>query len=103
MGEWGHGLLGVLEYYQWLVGTNDALTAWRFLYVMTRRNLKPHWDCPFGSGKKIKQCCRRKINDIRTKVPVTMARASFARVNADPYSHGRTGQRSQDASEPNNW
>ena len=91
MGEWGHGFLGVLEYYQWLAGTDDALTAWRFLYVMTRRTLKPHWDCPCGSGKKIKQCCRRKINDMRYKIPVAMARASFAllEVDAVPYSHGR--------------
>ena len=68
-GEWKHGAKGMLQYYEDLLETDDALTVWRFLYVLARFSLKRHWQCPCGSGRKIKKCCERKLNALRRKIP----------------------------------
>lgn len=75
-GEWDHGKAGVYEFYRGLLGTDDARTIVRFLHVLRKLNPKPHWDCPCGSGKKIRKCCQRKIADLRRKVPPAIARKS---------------------------
>lgn len=75
LGEWEHGFDGVFQYYRWLIGTESNLTASRFLYVLSRQELKPHLECPCGSGKKIKRCCRGKIAELRAKIPWRLARS----------------------------
>lgn len=69
LGEWDHGWKGVFEYYRWLISTESDVTMHRFLYVLSKQNLKPHMECPCASGKKIKDCCRPKIVDLRSKIP----------------------------------
>lgn len=86
-GEWGHGRAGILEYYRSIVHTEDDTTARRFLYVLTKLNLKTHWDCPCGSGKRIRDCCQRNVTDLRSKIPAGTAKKSWARLGAgaSPY------------------
>jgi hypothetical protein len=90
-GEWSHGLDGIYEYYRELLQTHDARTVWRFLYVLGKLNLKPHWDCPCGSGQKIARCCRARITDLRKKIPPAVARKALERlgVTSSPYSDPR--------------
>lgn len=75
-GEWSHGKEGIHEFYSELIGTDDKKTIIRFLKVLTKLNSKPHWDCPCGSGKKIRDCCQAKISEYRRKVPPAVARKS---------------------------
>lgn len=72
-GEWRHGNEGLLQYYEELLGTQDSLTVWRFLYVLSKLSLKRHWQCPCGSGRKIKKCCELKLNALRNKIPAKRA------------------------------
>lgn len=81
-GQWSHGAKGVWEYYQWLLGTNEPSTIRRFLEVLARLNLKGHLPCPCGSGQKIRRCCRAKIQDLRTKIPPTVARRALEALGA---------------------
>ena len=67
-GEWGHGPFGRREYYQELLGTEDSDQIDRFLFVLSKRNLKTHWDCPCGSGMRIRDCCQSKIEGLRGKI-----------------------------------
>jgi len=91
LGEWDHGELGILEYYRWLVGIDDNLTACRFLHILGKMKLKRHWECPCGSGVKIVDCCGAKIVDLRSKILPSAARASYARLglNLTPYAGPR--------------
>jgi hypothetical protein len=76
-GQWSHGRDGVLEYYQWLLGTEDKDTIERFLSVLGKLNMKGHWECPCGSGRKIRKCCRARIEDLRNKIPSQTARRAL--------------------------
>ncbi|GFO82757.1 MAG: hypothetical protein A49_23840 [Methyloceanibacter sp.] len=75
-GEWGHGKEGVCQFYRDLFKTDDPGTIVRFLEVLTKRNAKPQWQCPCGSGKKIRKCCESKITEFRRLVPPAIARKS---------------------------
>lgn len=73
-GEWSHGPEGIYEYYQRLLNINDRTIVHRFIYVLSKPETKRHWECPCGSGKKIKNCCARQISEIRRKIPATIAK-----------------------------
>ena len=89
--EWAHGLDGVYDYYHWLLKTDDNVTVHRFLYVLGKLRLKEYWECPCGSGKKIRQCCRKKLLDLRTKIPPSTARKSYSLLGlkVTPYNGPR--------------
>jgi hypothetical protein len=81
-GQWSHGADGVREYYQWLLGTDDPGTIVRFLRILSKLNLREHWDCPCGSGEKIRRCCRARIADLRGKIPPRVARKALETLGA---------------------
>lgn len=81
-GQWSHGREGVYEYYQWLLGTEDPATIGRYLRVLAKLNFKDHLECPCGSGKKIRRCCRSKVWDLRNKIPPTVARKALDTLGA---------------------
>jgi hypothetical protein len=90
LGEWEHGVDGIFQYYRWLIGTESNPTVFRFLYVISCRELKPHFDCPCGSGKKIKRCCHAMILELRRKIPWQLARSRLERLNIKkPYRGSR--------------
>jgi len=90
-GEWQHGAAGVLQYYRELIGTENVRTVARFLYVLKKLNLKPHLDCPCGSGLKIEKCCKSKILDLRRKIPAATATKALTTLGiaASPYNGPR--------------
>lgn len=86
LGEWKHGWDGVIQYYRWLIGTENDLTVYRFLYVLSRQELKLYLECPCGSGQKIKRCCRAKTMELRGKIPWQLARGRLKGMNiGKPY------------------
>jgi hypothetical protein len=74
--EWKHGQEGVLQYYEWLLGddhqwplgVDKVLTVSRFLQVLASRSLERHWDCPCGSGTKIRKCCDARLGELRRQI-----------------------------------
>lgn len=81
-GQWRHGAEGVYEYYRWLLQTDDADTVLRHLRVLAKLGLKGHWECPCGSGEKIRRCCRARIADLRGKIPPGVARKAVETLGA---------------------
>lgn len=74
-----------------LLQTDDARTVSRFLYVLSKLNVKGHWDCPCGSGLKIRRCCQARIADLRRKIPSGIARRARERLGltSSPYKGPR--------------
>lgn len=90
-GQWDHGRDGIFQYYRWLLDTDDDLAVRRFLHVLAKIDLKKHYECPCGSGKKIKKCCFGKLRDLRQKIPAYIAADSIRRLGKrkPPYSRSR--------------
>lgn len=83
-GEWSHGVEGVRDFFAELLGTEADVEINRFLFVIGRRDLRGHWDCPCGSGLKIKRCCGGKILSIRRRFPASVANEARERLGFDP-------------------
>ncbi len=79
-GEWAHGENGVIELYTELLGTSDVITIWRFLRTLAQTPLDLTAGCPCGSPRRVRDCCRRKIEELRRKVPRSDAARSHALV-----------------------
>lgn len=68
-GERSHGGEGIIESYSELLGTDDKHTIVRYVEYLSKPEVKGHWPCPCGSGKKLRQCHMALIADIREKIP----------------------------------
>lgn len=70
-GEWSHGPKGAVEFYAEVLGTADPVVLGRFLEVLAKDkdSVKGHWDCPCGSGKKLRNCHGPEIFDLRRRIP----------------------------------
>ena len=86
-GEWSHGEKGILEYYCDLLGTEYRAVVERFLQVLSKADLKHHWECPCGSGRRIRRCCASRIRELRRKIPHGIARQSLNKLctGSKPY------------------
>ncbi len=87
-GEWPfgqrrHGAAGIREYYAELLGTNDLRVILGYLECLSRPVLKGHWDCPCRRGKRLRDCHRGQIDDLRTKIPPPVARRSWEALRAE--------------------
>lgn len=91
-----HNQDGVLDYYQELFETDDPATIVRSLYLLTREQVKGHWECACGSGKKLRTCCRDRFATLRARVHPKIAHASWERfglLDVRPYSGDRLRDR----------
>ncbi len=87
-GEWpfgqrSHSTDGIKEYYGELLATDDLTVILGYLECLSRPALKGHWPCPCNSGKRIRDCHRDQINDLRTKIPSKVAEKSWRSVRSD--------------------
>lgn len=76
-GERGHGRDGILEFYGPLLATADRHVIEKFLDVLAASNLRGHWTCPCGSGKRIRDCHRDQLTKLRERIPTRVARTSL--------------------------
>ena len=77
-GERSHGEAGIIESYSELLGTREEAAIIQYVECLSKPNLKGHWPCPCGSGKKLRQCHLPFINDLRQKVSVSDAAKSLS-------------------------
>ena len=94
-GQWDHGERGVYEYYRWLIPTESNEVVRRFLHLLAKLELKAGYECPCGSGKKVKRCCQTKLAKLRAKIPHQVAAASIRRLSdsVSPYRKTRLQRR----------
>lgn len=56
LGQRPHGLDGVLDYYREQYGEKSKEIIRNFLLYLGKRQVKGHWPCYCGSGKKMRKC-----------------------------------------------
>jgi hypothetical protein len=81
-GEWpfgqrSHGADGIREYYSELLGTDDIKVILGYLECLSRPVLKGHWPWPCGGGKRLRECHRAQIEELRSKIPSAVALRSW--------------------------
>ena len=89
-GQWGHGQAGIYDYYRWLFETGDDVIVRRVLHVLAKLDLKKHYECPCGSGLKIKKCCYGKLRELRRKIPPEVAADSVRRLGLRTAPYARS-------------
>jgi hypothetical protein len=81
-GERSHGLRGLFEAYGEIVGSADPLTIRRYLECLAKRQIKGHWDCPCGSGLRVRKCHRDQLRHLRERMPRSVAQSALERLRA---------------------
>lgn len=79
-GERSHDKMGILETYGEWFGTLDEPTIVCYLDCLSREGLKGHWDCPCGSGKRLRQCHLEHLQELRGRMPQWLARQARQRL-----------------------
>ncbi len=79
-GQRSHGAAGIFEYYSELLGTDDRQVVTRYVECLSEPRLKGHWECPCGSHKRIRNCHHVALNDLRAKMPPSVAQYSLAQL-----------------------
>jgi hypothetical protein len=72
-GEWSHGAAGILEFYAEAFGTKDLKSILGLVGLLARDQVKGHWDCGCGSGKRLRQCHGPKVIELRARLPRELA------------------------------
>lgn len=86
-GEWAHGKPGLLQAYGEILGVNEEPAIRRFLDCLSHKKVKGHWDCPCGSGKRIRDCHVATLRRLHESIPPPIARQALERL--DFYSKPR--------------
>lgn len=82
LGDRSHGRLGVLEAYCDLMGIERNMDAAReYLRQLARDQTKGHVTCPCGSGLRLRNCHRDKLEALRTRIAPPMARRMLERLS----------------------
>jgi len=79
-GEHEHGIMGILDYYAELLGTKNLRIILGYLDYLSKDEIKGHWSCPCGSGKRLRNCHFESLIDLRLKIPPQTARQSFWKI-----------------------
>lgn len=72
-----HGKEGILDFYKEHFATDDLDVIKKYLEYLSQNTIKGHWDCPCGSGKKLRKCHNLKIRKMKEKLPASAASKSL--------------------------
>ena len=50
-------------------GTDDSAKVGKYFEYLAAKRVKGHWGCPCGSGKRLRDCHMRFVQDLRGKMP----------------------------------
>lgn len=77
IGERGHGIKGIIEFYGEELKTSDVIIIRNFLYYLVKKEVKGHWDCYCGSGKKMRNCHFDVLIHLKSKVSCDIVKRSL--------------------------
>jgi hypothetical protein len=80
MGERPHGDAGLWEAYGEMVGSNEHRAIQGFLECLAGERLRGHWDCPCGSGKKLRNCHMPYLFELQKKIKPYVAESALMRL-----------------------
>jgi hypothetical protein len=79
-GERPHYSPGLLECYRELLGSEDESVIRKYLEYLSRKEVKGHWDCPCGGGKRLRNCHLDHLLALRQKISPHVAAQALERV-----------------------
>jgi hypothetical protein len=69
-GEWKHGTYGIIDFYAEVLETRNPEAIYEYLRVLKSSVVKGHWQCPCGSGERLRQCHHVSlIEQLRSRIP----------------------------------
>jgi hypothetical protein len=89
MGERPHFVAGLWEAYGEMVGSNEPSVIQRYLRCLSREQTRGHWDCPCGSGKKLRNCHVFEVAKLQKKIPPHVAKSALKRLHT--HTKGQHG------------
>jgi len=81
IGERGHGVKGIIEFYSEELKTSDVVVIRDFLNYLSKQEVKGHWDCYCGSKKKMRDCHFDILLHLKSNIPCDVARRSLDLIN----------------------
>lgn len=82
-GEWRHGTEGMLDFYRELTGASAPKALVSYLRMLASPQVKGHYECPCGSGARLRNCHRTQVLALRAKVPTHVAKKALAQLAAE--------------------
>src|SRR5207253_22252 len=76
-GERPHGRAGLLQSYGEMLGTTDQSAIPAYLDCLSRREIKGHFECPCGSGKRVRNCHLAELQKLHQKILPSVAAAAL--------------------------
>ncbi len=81
-GEHQHGSPGILNgYAEVLECEPDKNVVLYNLKMLLHQPPRGHWQCPCGSGQKIRDCCRDRLSELSDRISPKLARQMLERLN----------------------
>ncbi len=81
-GEYPHGNPGILNGYADVLGCEpDKKVILCNLRVFLHQPPRGHWQCPCGSGQKIRNCCRDRLSKLSDRISQKLARQMLERLD----------------------
>jgi hypothetical protein len=77
VGERGHGVKGIIEFYSEELKTSDLVVIRNFLSYLAKNGVKGHWDCYCGSGEKMRNCHFDILLNLKSKISYNIAKRSL--------------------------
>ena len=84
-GEWpygdrSHDEKGIIESYAEVLGVSkDVRVVAEYLRLLSMAEVKGHHSCPCGSGRRLRNCHRDHITELRNRIDPTMAKRMLSR------------------------
>lgn len=79
-GQWAHGVNGIIDHYAEVLGTDNRVIIETCIRYLARKELKGHWECYCGGGKRLRECHLDRIKDMRSKVSQKTAMESLKKL-----------------------
>lgn len=79
-GERTHGLEGLLQAYGEWFGTEDEAVILRYLEYLSKKKFKGHWECPCGSGEKLRKCHLEEVRGLQARIPQRLVKLALERL-----------------------
>jgi hypothetical protein len=79
-GQRSHGAKGLVEAYGEWFDTTDQAVVIRYLDFLTHKQVKGHWTCPCGSGKRLRDCHVDTVRAVQQRVSPRLAKRALDRL-----------------------
>lgn len=74
---------GIVDFYHEVIGSDDRSVVRRYLEALAAKDLRGHWMCPCGSRKRVRECHRASLDELRRRIPRAIAGKSLTKLDRE--------------------